>query len=54
MLNMRLIVLVMMAIAQAGILSGFSGLESVPGPELPKIDSLTRFNGIVCSLDSLP
>ncbi|XP_071740187.1 uncharacterized protein [Rutidosis leptorrhynchoides] len=30
--------------AHAGILSGFSGLESVPGPELPKIDSLARFN----------
>ncbi|XP_024988777.1 uncharacterized protein LOC112523417 [Cynara cardunculus var. scolymus] len=30
--------------ADAGILSGFSGLESIPGPELPKIDSFTRFN----------
>ncbi|KAJ9563797.1 hypothetical protein OSB04_008957 [Centaurea solstitialis] len=30
--------------ANAGILSGFSGLESIPGPELPKIDSLARFN----------
>ncbi|KAF5779530.1 hypothetical protein HanXRQr2_Chr12g0560591 [Helianthus annuus] len=30
--------------AHAGILSGFPGIESVPGPELPKIDSLTRFN----------
>ncbi|KAI3720195.1 hypothetical protein L6452_21108 [Arctium lappa] len=30
--------------AHAGILSGFSGLESIPGPELPKIDSFTRFN----------
>ncbi|KAI3763672.1 hypothetical protein L2E82_13666 [Cichorium intybus] len=30
--------------AHAGILSGFSGLESIPGPELPKIDSLARFN----------
>ncbi|XP_026381225.1 uncharacterized protein LOC113275868 [Papaver somniferum] len=28
----------------AGILSGFSGLESVPGPELPQIDFLNRFN----------
>ncbi|KAJ0679588.1 hypothetical protein HanOQP8_Chr12g0461301 [Helianthus annuus] len=36
----------MMVIAHAGILSGFPGIESVPGPELPKIDSLTRFNGI--------
>ncbi|KAI7751178.1 hypothetical protein M8C21_027790 [Ambrosia artemisiifolia] len=30
--------------AHAGILSGFPGIESIPGPELPKIDSLTRFN----------
>ncbi|PWA93974.1 hypothetical protein CTI12_AA064410 [Artemisia annua] len=30
--------------ANAQILSGFPGLESVPGPELPKIDSLARFN----------
>ncbi|XP_076902430.1 uncharacterized protein LOC143557185 [Bidens hawaiensis] len=30
--------------AQAGILSGFPGIESVPGPELPKLDSLSRFN----------
>ncbi|KAI3744458.1 hypothetical protein L1987_57539 [Smallanthus sonchifolius] len=30
--------------AQAGILSGFPGIESFPGPELPKIDSLARFN----------
>ncbi|KAK9051018.1 hypothetical protein SSX86_027643 [Deinandra increscens subsp. villosa] len=30
--------------AHAGILSGFPGIESVPGPELPKIDSFTRFN----------
>ncbi|KAL4586779.1 hypothetical protein LXL04_011423 [Taraxacum kok-saghyz] len=30
--------------AHAGFLSGFSGLESIPGPELPKIDSLARFN----------
>ncbi|KAJ1687021.1 hypothetical protein LUZ63_018411 [Rhynchospora breviuscula] len=28
----------------AGILSGFSGLESVPGPELPKIDFLNKWN----------
>ncbi|KAD4983134.1 hypothetical protein E3N88_19805 [Mikania micrantha] len=30
--------------AQAGILSGFPGIESVPGPELPKFDPLARFN----------
>ncbi|XP_006848713.2 uncharacterized protein LOC18438461 isoform X1 [Amborella trichopoda] len=28
----------------AGILSGFSGLESIPGPQLPQFDFLTRFN----------
>ncbi|KAJ3702811.1 hypothetical protein LUZ61_006516 [Rhynchospora tenuis] len=28
----------------AGILSGFSGLESVPGPQLPKIDFLNKWN----------
>ncbi|PIN02462.1 hypothetical protein CDL12_25025 [Handroanthus impetiginosus] len=30
--------------AHAGFLSGFSGIESVPGPELPQIDFLSRFN----------
>ncbi|CAN1313918.1 hypothetical protein LINPERPRIM_LOCUS29129 [Linum perenne] len=30
--------------AKAGLMSGFSGIESVPGPELPKIDFLSRFN----------
>ncbi|KAA0040536.1 hypothetical protein IC582_021155 [Cucumis melo] len=30
--------------ANAGFLSGFSGIESVPGPELPQIDFLNRFN----------
>ncbi|KAL3823962.1 hypothetical protein ACJIZ3_019991 [Penstemon smallii] len=30
--------------AHAGFLSGLSGIESVPGPELPQIDFLTRFN----------
>ncbi|KAK6931305.1 hypothetical protein RJ641_003098 [Dillenia turbinata] len=30
--------------ANAGFLSGFSGIESVPGPQLPEIDFLTRFN----------
>ncbi|XP_044491086.1 uncharacterized protein LOC123215093 isoform X2 [Mangifera indica] len=28
---------------KAGFLSGFSGIESVPGPELPQIDFLNRF-----------
>lgn len=42
---LQLIVLMMILIANAQILSGFPGLESVPGPELPKIDSFTRFNG---------
>ncbi|XP_031489766.1 uncharacterized protein LOC116257293 [Nymphaea colorata] len=30
--------------AKAGILSGFSGLESVPGPQLPQVDFLARLN----------
>lgn len=30
---------------EAGILSGSSGLESLPGPQLPKIDFLSRWNG---------
>ncbi|KAG6599029.1 hypothetical protein SDJN03_08807, partial [Cucurbita argyrosperma subsp. sororia] len=30
--------------ANAGFLSGFSGIESVPGPQLPQIDFLNRFN----------
>ncbi|GAY36763.1 hypothetical protein CUMW_024360 [Citrus unshiu] len=30
--------------AKAGFLSGFSGIESVPGPELPQIEFLNRFN----------
>lgn len=30
--------------ANAGLLSGSTGIESVPGPELPKIDFLNRFN----------
>ncbi|KAG9439733.1 hypothetical protein H6P81_019898 [Aristolochia fimbriata] len=29
---------------KAGILSGFSGLESVPGPQLPEVEFLKRFN----------
>ncbi|OAY73694.1 hypothetical protein ACMD2_21030 [Ananas comosus] len=28
----------------AGILSGFSGLESVPGPQLPQFDFLNKWN----------
>lgn len=30
--------------AEAGILSGYKGIESVPGPELPKVEFLERFN----------
>ncbi|XVE85783.1 hypothetical protein DITRI_Ditri17bG0118800 [Diplodiscus trichospermus] len=30
--------------AKAGFLSGFSGIESFPGPQLPQIDFLNRFN----------
>ncbi|XP_010554296.1 PREDICTED: uncharacterized protein LOC104824066 [Tarenaya hassleriana] len=30
--------------ASAGLMSGFPGIESVPGPELPQIDFLNRFN----------
>ncbi|CAJ2648080.1 unnamed protein product [Trifolium pratense] len=30
--------------AHAGFMSGISGLESVPGPQLPQIDFLKRFN----------
>ncbi|CBI27254.3 hypothetical protein VitviT2T_000069 [Vitis vinifera] len=30
--------------ANAGFLSGFSGIESVPGPELPQVDFLNKFN----------
>ncbi|CAN4124562.1 unnamed protein product [Withania somnifera] len=30
--------------ANAGFLSGSSGIESVPGPELPKVDFLNRWN----------
>lgn len=37
--------------ANAGLLSGSTGIESVPGPDLPKIEFLNRFNG-VCMLSS--
>ncbi|WCJ22156.1 hypothetical protein M5689_004257 [Euphorbia peplus] len=30
--------------ANAGLMSGSTGLESIPGPELPKIDFLNKFN----------
>ncbi|KAL3654283.1 hypothetical protein CASFOL_003964 [Castilleja foliolosa] len=30
--------------AHAGFLSGSTGIESVPGPQLPQIDFLSRFN----------
>lgn len=35
--------------AKAGFLSGFSGIESVPGPQLPQIDFLNRLNGLILS-----
>lgn len=35
--------------ANAGFLSGFSGIESVPGPELPQLDFLNKLNGLVWS-----
>ncbi|CAL5399351.1 unnamed protein product [Camellia sinensis] len=37
--------------AEAGFLSGFSGLESMPGPELPQIDFLNRFNDFASLAD---
>ncbi|KAB1208229.1 hypothetical protein CJ030_MR7G007396, partial [Morella rubra] len=30
--------------AKAGFMSGFPGIESIPGPKLPEIDFLNRFN----------
>ncbi|GAV74544.1 hypothetical protein CFOL_v3_18024 [Cephalotus follicularis] len=30
--------------AKAGFLSGFPGIESIPGPQLPPIEFLNRFN----------
>ncbi|PPS17459.1 hypothetical protein GOBAR_AA03120 [Gossypium barbadense] len=30
--------------AKAGLLSGFPGIESIPGPQLPEIEFLNRFN----------
>lgn len=33
--------------AKAGLLSGSTGIESIPGPELPKLDFLNRFNGLL-------
>lgn len=35
----------MVIAVNAGILSGFSGLESIPGPQLPEIDFLRKWNG---------
>lgn len=32
--------------AMAGLLSGIPGIKSVPGPQLPSIDFLNRFNGL--------
>jgi hypothetical protein len=36
--------------AEAGLMSGSPGIESVPGPELPKIEFLDRFNGTNLSI----
>lgn len=36
--------------AGAGILSGSTGLESMPGPQLPQIDFLNRWNGLILSI----
>lgn len=33
--------------AKAGLLSGFPGIESIPGPQLPEIEFLNRFNGLI-------
>ena len=33
--------------AKAGFLSGFPGIESVPGPQLPQIEFLERINGMI-------
>lgn len=40
--------------ANAGFLSGFSGIESVPGPELPKMDFLSRWNGMLLNQELYP
>ncbi|KAK8937285.1 hypothetical protein KSP39_PZI012114 [Platanthera zijinensis] len=34
----------MITSVNAGFLSGFSGLESVPGPQLPEVDFLKKWN----------
>lgn len=36
--------------AGAGILSGSTGLESMPGPQLPQMDFLNRWNGLILSI----
>lgn len=33
--------------AEAGLMSGSPGIESIPGPELPKLEFLDRFNGTI-------
>ncbi|KAG2702462.1 hypothetical protein I3843_06G084600 [Carya illinoinensis] len=38
------VVLLWSSPAKAGFLSGSTGIESVPGPKLPEIDFLNRFN----------
>ncbi|TKV97510.1 hypothetical protein SEVIR_9G499400v4 [Setaria viridis] len=35
--------------ANAGILSGFSGLESRPGPDMPRLEFLEKWNGQLLS-----
>ncbi|KAI4386400.1 hypothetical protein MLD38_004333 [Melastoma candidum] len=43
-LSASLAILLWSTPADAGFLSGLSGIESVPGPQLPQIDFLSRFN----------
>nr|XP_004239076.1 uncharacterized protein LOC101250301 [Solanum lycopersicum] len=43
-LSACLAVLLWSSPANAGFLSGYTGIESVPGPELPKIEFLNRWN----------
>lgn len=40
----------MILAVQAGLLSGSTGIESIPGPQLPQIDFLNKFNGLNFSL----
>lgn len=47
----ELIVCALNSAAKAGFLSGFPGIESVPGPKLPEIEFLNRFNGLILTND---